>query len=386
MMFIQVFGKESITRLDWDSVKNGKVLRKYYEPLVKNSSKIFVRNSDHQVEILQVGTELYPLTIGRKSNKKTCYLFSLKAQYIDYTREEVLKGSSYNKSQKAIVKFFFPFLRVFGSWMGMERTVFVNNFFLATNLYEKDTLLSDTMVTQYLKEYYPNCVIAFRSINESTDSHLLNKLKLHGGLPLACRQLYILDPKHDNFQKKRPVIRDRKLWEKTKDLYWQKVLRFDKIEISTLLTFYRDLYLKKYSQLNPDYSADFLEASMNSKILDFYILREISSDVPLAVQAVERTKHVVCTPFIGYDHMKPKNIGLYRLMHLKLSEIAIEEDKIFNMSSGASTFKKQRGGVPCFDYHIIFIDHLPKRVQWFWKQLYSISESIIKPAMKNLKV
>ncbi len=385
-MFIQIFGKESITRLDWDSVENGKVLRKYYEPLVKNSSKIFVRNSDHQVEILQVGSELYPLTIGRKSNKKTCYLFSLIAQYIDYTREEVLEGSHYNKSQKAIVKFFFPFLRVFGSWMGMERTVFVNNFLLATNLYERDTLLWAPLVTRYLKKYYPNRVIVFRSINESTDSQLLNKFKLYGALPFTCRQLYILDPKHHNFQKKRPVIRDRKLWEKTKDLYWQKVSRFDKKEINTLLSFYRDLYLKKYSELNPDYSADFLEVSMSSKILDFHILREIGSNVPLAVQAVERTKDVVCTPFIGYDNTKPKNMGLYRLMHLKLTEIAIEEDKIFNMSSGASTFKKQRGGVPCFDYHIIFIDHLPKRIQWFWKQFYSISESMIKPAMKNLKV
>ena len=385
-MFIQIFGKESISDLDWNSVENGNLLREFYEPLVNYSSRIFIRNSDHQVEILQVGTKLYPLTIGKKSKEKTCYLFGLIAQYIDYTREEVLRGSSYNKSQKVIGKFFFPFLRLFVSWMGMEKTVFVNNFLLATNLYEKDTLLWAPFVTRYLKKYYPNRAIVFRSINESTDSQLLNKFKLYGGLPLTCRQLYVLDPKNDNFQKKRPVIRDRKLWEKTKDLYWQKVSKFDKIEISTLLTFYRDLYLKKYSELNPDYSVDFLEAFMNSKILDFYILREIGSNLPLAVQALKRTKDVVCTPFIGYDNSRPKNLGLYRLMHLKLTEIAIEEGKILNMSSGASTFKKQRGGVPCFDYHIIFTDHLPKRVQWFWKQLYSISESIIKPAMKKLEV
>ncbi|MEL7269605.1 MAG: hypothetical protein AAGL34_08525 [Bacteroidota bacterium] len=268
----------------------------------------------------------------------------------------------------------------------MEKTVFVNNFFLATNLYEKDTLLSHPSVTQHLKKHYPNRVIAFRSINESTDSGLLDQLKLQRGLPLACRQLYILDPNNGNFQKKRPVIRDRKLWEKTKGLQWQNVLQFDKKEIDILLTFYGDLYLKKYSELNPDYSSDFLEASMNSKILDFYILREMSSNLPLAVKAVEQTEHVVCTPFIGYDNTKPKNIGLYRLMHLKLTEIATDEGKIFNMSSGASTFKKQRGGEPCFDYHIIFIDHLPEKSQWFWKQFYSISESIIKPTMKNLEV
>lgn len=385
-MIIKIFGKESISRLDWNSVENGEVFRKFYEPLVKNSSKIFVRNSDHQVEVLQVGSELYPLTIGKKSKKKICYLFSFIAQYIDYTREEILKGNSFSTSQKMIAKFLFPMLRVLVSSMGMEKVVFVNNFFLATNLYEKDTLLSNPLVTQYLKNYYPNKVIAFRSINAFTDSDLLNKLKFQGGLPLACRQLYMLDPKLSNFQRKRPVIRDRKLWEKTTNLYWQKVSVFDRKEISTLLSFYQDLYLKKYSGLNPDYSADFLKVSMNSEILDFYILRETDRNLPLAVQAVEYTKDVVCTPFIGYDKRQPKHIGLYRLMHLKLMEIAIEEEKIFNMSSGASTFKKQRGGAPYFDYHIIFIDHLPKRVQWFWKQFYSMSESMIKPTMKDLEI
>jgi len=362
------------------------MLRRFYEPLVKNSSEIFVRNSDHQVEILQIGSKLHPLTLGRRSKNKACYLFSFIAQYIDYTREEVLEGNSFSKSQKIIARFLFPFLRVGGNWMGMERTVFVNNYFLATNLYEKNTLLGDPLVTEYLKKSYPNRVIAFRSINESTDSGLLNKLKLQGGLPLACRQLYILDPKRSNFLKKRPIIRDRKLWEKTNGLYWHKVSKFDPNEIHTLLAFYRDLYLKKYSELNPDYCAEFLEATQNSEILDFYILREMDSNRPLAIQAVEYTKDVVCTPFIGYDKRQPKSAGLYRLMHLKLTEMAIEEEKIFNMSSGASTFKKQRGGVPCFDYHIIFIDHLPKRVQWFWKQLYSISESMVKPAMKNLEI
>lgn len=385
-MFIKIFGKESISSLDWNSVENGGALREFYEPLVQYSSRIFVRNSDHQVEILQVGPKLYPLTIGRKSNEKVCYLFSLLAQYVDYTREEVLEGRSYSGSQKIIAKFLFPFLRLLGSWMGMERTVFVNNFFLATNLYEKDTALSDPSVTQYLKKYYPNKVVVFRSINESTDSGLLNKMKLHGGLPLVCRQLYILDPKRSNFQKKRPVIRDRKHWEKTKDLFWQKVSEFDRKEVNTLLYFYQDLYLNKYSKLNPDYTTDFLEVTMNLGILDFYILREMDSNLPLAVQAVECTKDVVCTPFIGYDRRRPKNIGLYRLMHLKLMEIAIEEEKIFNMSSGASTFKKQRGGVPYYEYHIIFIDHLPKRIQWFWTQFYSLSESMIKPAMKNLEI
>ena len=385
-MFIQIFGKESISKLDWNAVKNGNLLREFYEPLVKNSSRIFVRNSDHQVEILQVGSQLYPLTIGKKSKKKTCYLFSFIAQYIDYAGEEVLEGDGFNKLQKTMVRFLFPLLRVLGYWLGMEKSVFVNNFFLATNLYEKDTLLSHPSVSHHLKKHFPNRVIAFRSINESTDSGLLDQLKLHGGLPLACRQLYILDPNNGNFQKKRPVIRDRKLWEKTKGLQWQNVLQFDKKEIDILLTFYGNLYLKKYSELNPDYSSDFLEASMNSKILDFYILKDSVSKMPLAVQAVERTEHVVCTPFIGYDMSQPKNMGLYRLMHLKLMEIAIEEGKIFNMSSGASTFKKQRGGVPYFDYHIIFIDHLPKRLQWFWRKLYSISESMIKPTMKNLEV
>ncbi len=385
-MFIKIYTKSSIADLDWMSVENGKDLRDFYETAVKNSSKVFVQNSNHQVDILQVENRLYPLTIGSKYSKNTCYLFSFIAQYIDYTREEVLDGNKYSRTQKLISRLIFPVLRILASWFGMEKVVFVNNFFLATNLYEKDTQLSKSFVIQYLKKHYPKKVIAFRSINEYTDDGLLCKLKMQGGLALACRQLYILDPTKSSYQKKRPFIQDSKLWKKTENLFWEKIVKFNSKEIETLLGYYSHLYLKKYSKLNPDYTPEFLKATIKSGLLDFYILREIETKRLLAIQAVETNSQVVCTPFIGYDQDVPKKTGLYRLMNIQLTQLAVREGKIFNMSSGAPTFKKQRGGLPVFEYHVIFIDHLPKHIQWFWKKLYILSESQIKPAMSKLGV
>lgn len=385
-MFIKIYNKYSIADLDWMSVENGKELRNFYEPTVKNSSKVFVKNSKHEVNILQVENKLYPLTIGAKYSKNTCYLFSFIAQYIDYTREEVLEGNKYTKTQKIISRLAFPMLRVLASCLGMEKVIFVNNFFLSTNLYEKDTHLSKNSVVKYLKNYYPNKVIVFKSINEYTDRSLLQKLKTLDGLPLACRQLYILDPLKSKYQKKRPFIQDIKLWETTQNLYWEKVLKFNSREIEILIGYYKDLYLKKYSKLNPDYTNEFLKTALKSKVLDFYILREDQTKKPHAIQAVKTNSQVVCTPFIGYNKDVPKKTGLYRLMNIQLTQLAVKEGKIFNMSSGASTFKKQRGGLPVFEYHIIFVSHLPKRMQWFWGKLYKLSESIIKPTMEELGI
>ncbi|MEL6917713.1 MAG: hypothetical protein AAFO99_08285, partial [Bacteroidota bacterium] len=257
-MFTKIFGKETISELDWSSIINGSELKGFYKPMVMQSSKIFVRNSGHSVEILQINDRLYPLTLGKKTNKGTCYLFSFLAQYVDYGREEILSGTSYSRNQKIIARYVFPLFKYIGNLLGMENVVFVNNYFLATNLYEPDTFLCRPWVIQHLKKRYPDSAIVFRSVNDATDISLLNVLKSQGGLPLACRRLYILDPKNSTYRKKRPVVQDRKLWEKTEDLYWEQVEDISNDESELLLTYYSALYLEKYSSLNPDYTLEFL--------------------------------------------------------------------------------------------------------------------------------
>lgn len=385
-MFIKVFDKDSITGLDWASVENGILLRPFLEPLVIATSRIFVKNSDHRFELLQVENQLYPLSLGQKSNNNTCYLLSFLSQYVDYTREEVLSGNQFSRNQKLSAKFLFPILRKLGYVLGMERVVFVNNWLLATNLYDLDTLIGKPSVIAYLKKKYPQRAIAFRSVNDATDMGLLEALREQGGLPLACRQIYVLDVTKGTHLKKRPVVQDRKLWERSDHLYWEQVAAFQPCELNSLLHYYDQLYLKKYSSLNPDYTTRFLETSQASTVLQYYILRDSSQSNPLAIQAVEKNNTVICTPLIGYDPQQPKEMGLYRLMHHQLAQLAVAEGKTLNMSSGASRFKKQRGGVPYFDYHVILSDHLPKRRRWIWKKLFKFSESQIKPTLLKLQV
>ena len=385
-MLIKVFTQKNIKDLNWESVKKGELLKAYYLPLVKNGSNIYVKNSNHLIHILQVDNQVYPISLAKKSKKGTCYLFSFLSQYIDYTREEILSNDKYSSLQKRTVQFLFPLLKPLGIFTGLENVVFINNLFLATNLYEEPSLLTNNHVTEYLKSYYNNKTIAFRSVNDSTDLEMLENLKETGAIPLVCRQLYILNPKDERYKKKRPVVQDRKLWEKTENLYWEKISGFKRNENEIALKYYEDLYLKKYSILNPYFTSEFLTNTLKSGLLDYYFLREKTSDLPLAVQAIERTSSVVCTPFIGYDQKKPKEVGLYRLMNRQLTELAVKGNKTLNMSSGASDFKKQRGGLPCFDYNVVLCDHLPKRKQWIWKKIFSYSETVIKPAMLELAI
>lgn len=385
-MFIKVFSQTNIETINWNSIKNGHVLKAYYLPLVKSNSSIYVKNSNHFVDLLQVDDQLFPISIAHKANPGTCYLVSFLSQYIDYTREEILENNKYSKSQKQTVKYVFPLLKYLGSLLGLENVVFINNFFLATNLYETPSILVKKEVVDYLKAYYKNKTIAFRSINDSTDLELLENLKQQGAIPLVCRQLYVLNPQNVKYKKKRPVIQDRKLWEKSNDLYWDKISSFNPEEKTLALSYYNDLYLKKYSALNPSFTESFLTNTLSSGLLDYYLLREKSTNTPVAIQAIQKSNEVICTPFIGYDQKKPKEMGLYRIMNHQLTELAEKEGKILNMSSGASSFKKQRGGIPCFDYNVVICDHLPKRKQWIWRKLFSYSEKNVKPTMQKLGV
>ena len=117
-----------------------------------------------------------------------------------------------------------------------------------------------------------------------------------------------------------------------------------------------------------------------------HLLIKKSTNEIKAVQGIAKCENTITTPFIGYDQNENINTGLYRLMSLKLIYEAEKTDAILNMSSGAPYFKALRGGRPCFEYHVVFDDHLPFYRRWLWDFLRFMSEYYIKPNMEKMKV
>jgi len=85
------------------------------------------------------------------------------------------------------------------------------------------------------------------------------------------------------------------------------------------------------------------------------------------------------TPLFGYDLSIPQELGLYRILSLKLIEEATNRELVLHQSSGAGQFKKCRGGVPVIEYNAVYIRHLSLFRRIVWKTVKIISNKIAMP-------
>ena len=59
-------------------------------------------------------------------------------------------------------------------------------------------------------------------------------------------------------------------------------------------------------------------------------------------------------PIVGYDATLPQEKGLYRMLMALASQRARERKLLYNMSAGAASFKRNRGGVAALEYSAIY--------------------------------
>jgi hypothetical protein len=76
----------------------------------------------------------------------------------------------------------------------------------------------------------------------------------------------------------------------------------------------------------------------------------------------------ITSPLVGYDINAPKKDGLYiHAIHL-IMLYKFQSGKLLNLSSGASQFKRLRGGVSAMEYSVVYSQHLPvyRRIVWIF--------------------
>jgi hypothetical protein len=151
------------------------------------------------------------------------------------------------------------------------------------------------------------------------------------------------------------------------------------------LQLYRDLYLKKYSELNPQLTLKYFEEVHQTGIINFHgyidknkILKAFSGQFTL-----DKT---ITSPIVGYDVSAPQKEGLY----IHAAQLALlnkfDQGLLLNLSSGAPSFKRMRGGQASIEYSAIYLKHLPLKRRLPWKVLQFISNKIGVPLIKKYKL
>lgn len=266
----------------------------------------------------------------------------------------------------------------------LDNVVNINNWLLSTNIYPESWQGEGALAAaEALAKTHSKKAVVFRSLNTRANGPLLNKLLAAGFIGVPSRQVYIFDFKCDNrlLDARHNNRMDAKLLAKT-PLVRCCSASFSDDDYARAEYLYRDLYVHKYSALNPQYTAAWLKLGVQQGWLVLEGLRNEQGVLDGVVGWVEACD-TVTAPIVGYDTAKPATLGLYRLLtHLCLLRAATA-NKCLNFSSGAAQFKRLRGGEPAIEYSAVYIAHLPFWSRWVWRLLSFLLTTIAVPLMQR---
>ncbi|MEO5759593.1 MAG: GNAT family N-acetyltransferase, partial [Mesorhizobium sp.] len=242
---------------------------------------------------------------------------------------------------------------------GLDHQVQVNNWLFSTNpvpLLDRQTIAA---MRSCLTARFPDRAIAIRSLNGIADPSTISALKAEGFRMLAARQIYIFADRSSAPPMTRDMKRDRtKL--RTTSLKIVGNTDFSEADYARSEDLYNMLYLRKYTPLNPHYTARYIGEVHRRGILQLAGLRDHAGQL-VAVTGLFENGATLTQPIVGYDTSLPVSDGLYRMVMAMAQDHATAHGLFFNMSAGAADFKRRRGAVPDVEYNAVYVGHLPLR-------------------------
>ena len=353
----------------------------WIEMLLAFPAPDLVRNVQTRWGLLRVGNVLLPITINDNEYENS-YVCSTYSGCVLYPQSEVKKIQNIfvQASILGLVKGMGPPLRA----AKINSVVCVNNWLLSTNLYSEFDLNSVPAMTRALVSRFPKHAIAFRSLNRVSNGPLIDKLVLEGYLLAPSRQVYFFDGESGDFRSKQNNIWDQKLLNST-DF---KIVEHDDIgaeDSDRIEELYRQLYVDKYSPHNPQFTSLMLDEFRRRKLLTMWGLRNANGRLDGIVGTFER-EGVMTAPVVGYDTALPRKMGLYRILMAIVLREAWHRKLQLNLSSGASHFKRIRGGVPCTEYTTVQCRHLSLPRRLAWQVLAGLTKFVGEPILRKYQL
>lgn len=357
-----------------------------YVRLLASRQNQTIRNLRTQLTQVTLGGYPVPCSINH-GEPDNCYVVSPMATYIDYARYEcyLIRPAWLGHGLQKLIA-------VIGTLLGKARlddVTHINNWLLSTNLYPQH--FSQQEIQTALAECLhanPDNAVGFRSLNHTSNASLISNLRRLGFITVPSRQVYLFDARNPDGAQR--IARrhnnkiDRKLFE-TSGLPQVPGADFTDADFVRAESLYNQLYLEKYSPLNPQYTAQWLAAGHRDGWLELIGLRAPDTQL-MGVVGFFALGDTLTAPIVGYDTSLPQSLGLYRqLTHLCIAR-ALQQRLLLNFSSGAAGFKRLRGGEPAIEYSLVYIRHLPMHRRLAWTTLSLLLKTLGVPLMRLLKL
>jgi hypothetical protein len=323
----------------------------FYNLFTSEPTETMIGNLRTDPGLHRVGARLLPTTTNSNPSQPTCYLCCPSVAYVDYARDELRHFSGFPLMARlldALLKLAYPLIRA----AQLDRQVQINNWLLATNPLPDVTLDALKLATREIVGENPGHVVIWRSLNDYSDRDAIAVFREAGYQMYPARQIYMFDCRNAEPNLHRDERRDQALLE---DGAFEFVpsTRFREDDFPRAQLLYQHLYLEKYTWLNPQYSSTFMKSMLASRILEFQGLRAQDGQLG-GVIAFFDSGRTMTAPIVGYDSTVPQETGLYRMLMALALKRARQRKMLFNMSAGAASFKRNRGGVGALEYSAVY--------------------------------
>lgn len=393
----EIYTPANLHRLPWPDTADGAYARAWLEPLMRHGTRAFFDNIEAEVLAVSNGEIVFPIILAnalrqemlhlpglQDTLERNAYVCSPSSHYIDYALEEIeIELGDSPRWMRRSLEILIQRLGAVLQGLKFEKVVYVNNWLLSTNLYPAFQLGHLEAIRDLLVRRFPEHALMFRSVNVDLNQDIYSALRELNFIEMLSRQVYILDPSTGLHHKKKSYKRDLKVARKS-EYRW---LTHDEIQwhhIPRIRQLYDDLYLRKYSELNPQFNEYFIRESLERRWLNYAAL-ERNGRIDAMSGYFERNG-VITTPMVGYDTSLPQSLGLYRQLTLQLIQEAEAQNWIVNFSSGVSGYKAARGAHPALEYNLVYARHLQASRQAPWRLLQGLSRALMEPLMQHMQL
>lgn len=326
----------------------------YVEILKKLGIKQAIHNVQTNLDVLIVDGVPVPTTLNNQEfdNSYVCSPFTA---YISYAEDELqlIQSSSQRKLFWVAIRIAEKLLKL----AKINQTLSINNWLVSTNLPPKWSPEIIPDLTNKLIHSYPTHSFNIRSLNWHSNAPLMQSLQDNDWLLIPARQVYLFDNNDRQWWKRSHTKRDQALLKKT-HLTLIEPSEHQQSDFVDIAECFKMLFIEKHSHFNPQFSADYLYEMHNMGFMQFYSFRNPEDQKIIASIALFTQQEIITTPIVGYDTNQPKELGLYRLLMAVLLKETYESGKMMNLSSGAGSFKRARGGKPVIEYTAFYTQHL----------------------------
>ncbi len=321
----------------------------------RNGTSALIANAACEVMLLRCGDARLPVTVDDGARGRS-YVSSPHSAYVLYARDEVaLLGLGH---RQRLADGALGTLDLLLRGIEINRAVHIDNWLLSTNLHGDWKGAGLVAMRETLASRFPEHVLILRSLDPWSCPELLAAAREDGWTLLPARQVWVTDDLARDWQPRNNCANDRRALNRS-GLTIEDPVTLSEADATCIAALYQQLYVGRYSAINPVFSTRFIEFSARTGLLRYRLARGPEGDIRIAM-GLREAGGILTVPLLGYDLARPQSEGLYRIASYLFAQWALDHGLRLHGSAGASQFKRNRGAHGVIEYMAVDARHLSR--------------------------